>query len=318
MGVAHIPHTWRSSTTPGRGLHPRVRRGRHRPGVGPRPAAHRRGHQDGRDRRADRGLRGGPRRGAGPRAAVRRLPGRAPRRGSALPLAEERDLPTGEEIGAEFERFLAGLVVDRPTSSSRRAQIRRRARPSSSTSRPSTSTCSAASSPTRSCSGSSAARSPRRRWSRARAPWTTRSSCTPCTATSCGPATPRCRSCTTSSGSATDGPSRPAASRPASTAGPIYYMTASFQIPEEGFRAPGRDAGQPSPGELQDMGEVFRARSPESADSGCASGPRSSCAGWGTPATAGTSRTTSGRRSRGCGSASTATSATTGCCTRRR
>ena len=32
--------------------------------------------------------------------------------GSALPLAEERDLPTGEEIGAEFERFLAGL--DRP------------------------------------------------------------------------------------------------------------------------------------------------------------------------------------------------------------
>jgi predicted ATP-grasp superfamily ATP-dependent carboligase len=27
----------------------------------------------------------------------------------ALPLAEERDLPTGEELGAEFERFLAGL-----------------------------------------------------------------------------------------------------------------------------------------------------------------------------------------------------------------
>ena len=31
---------------------------------------------------------------------------------SALPLAEEQDLPTGEELGAEFERFLAGL--DRP------------------------------------------------------------------------------------------------------------------------------------------------------------------------------------------------------------
>ncbi len=30
----------------------------------------------------------------------------------ALPLAEERELPTGEELGAEFERFLAGL--DRP------------------------------------------------------------------------------------------------------------------------------------------------------------------------------------------------------------
>jgi hypothetical protein len=32
--------------------------------------------------------------------------------GSTLPLAEERNLPTGEELGAEFERFLAGL--DRP------------------------------------------------------------------------------------------------------------------------------------------------------------------------------------------------------------
>ncbi len=30
----------------------------------------------------------------------------------ALPLAEERDLPTGEELGAEFERFLAGLDRD--------------------------------------------------------------------------------------------------------------------------------------------------------------------------------------------------------------
>ena len=35
-----------------------------------------------------------------------------PDEGDALPLAEERDLPTGEELGAEFERFLAGL--DRP------------------------------------------------------------------------------------------------------------------------------------------------------------------------------------------------------------
>ncbi|MGA8209860.1 MAG: PAC2 family protein [Nocardioidaceae bacterium] len=39
----------------------------------------------------------------------------------ALPLAQERDLPTGEELGAEFERFLAGLdtpddkQTDRPT-----------------------------------------------------------------------------------------------------------------------------------------------------------------------------------------------------------
>jgi PAC2 family len=35
--------------------------------------------------------------------------------GSSLPLAEEKDLPTGEELGAEFERFLAGLNrPDRP------------------------------------------------------------------------------------------------------------------------------------------------------------------------------------------------------------
>ncbi len=31
---------------------------------------------------------------------------------TGLPLAEERDLPTGEELGAEFERFLAGLDAD--------------------------------------------------------------------------------------------------------------------------------------------------------------------------------------------------------------
>lgn len=35
--------------------------------------------------------------------------------GTALPLAEEGELPTGEELGAEFERFLAGLDRrDRP------------------------------------------------------------------------------------------------------------------------------------------------------------------------------------------------------------
>jgi hypothetical protein len=35
--------------------------------------------------------------------------------GGALPLAEEGELPTGEELGAEFERFLAGLDRrDRP------------------------------------------------------------------------------------------------------------------------------------------------------------------------------------------------------------
>ncbi len=47
---------------------------------------------------------------------------------------------------------------------------------------------------------------------------------------------------------------------------PIYYMTASFQIPEEGFEHQDVMPVVPSPGELQDMGEMFRARSPESAD----------------------------------------------------
>lgn len=38
-----------------------------------------------------------------------------PEDGSTLPLAEEQELPTGEELGAEFERFLAGLDRrDRP------------------------------------------------------------------------------------------------------------------------------------------------------------------------------------------------------------
>jgi len=37
---------------------------------------------------------------------------RAEQDADALPLADEKDLPTGEELGAEFERFLAGL--DRP------------------------------------------------------------------------------------------------------------------------------------------------------------------------------------------------------------
>jgi predicted ATP-grasp superfamily ATP-dependent carboligase len=41
-----------------------------------------------------------------------RRPETDPDASGALPLAEERDLPTGEELGAELERFLAGL--DRP------------------------------------------------------------------------------------------------------------------------------------------------------------------------------------------------------------
>jgi hypothetical protein len=38
--------------------------------------------------------------------------GTAPGSGNGLPLAEERELPTAEELGEEFERFLAGLDPD--------------------------------------------------------------------------------------------------------------------------------------------------------------------------------------------------------------
>jgi acyl-CoA thioesterase-2 len=47
---------------------------------------------------------------------------------------------------------------------------------------------------------------------------------------------------------------------------PIYYMTASFQKPEGGFEHQDAMPTVPGPDESPDMGEMFRARSPESAD----------------------------------------------------
>ncbi len=47
---------------------------------------------------------------------------------------------------------------------------------------------------------------------------------------------------------------------------PIYYMTASFQVPEEGFEHQDAMPQVPSPADSPDMGEMFRARSPENAD----------------------------------------------------
>jgi acyl-CoA thioesterase-2 len=46
----------------------------------------------------------------------------------------------------------------------------------------------------------------------------------------------------------------------------IYYMTASFQVPEEGFEHQDVMPEVPSPGDSVDMGELFRRRSPENAD----------------------------------------------------
>jgi acyl-CoA thioesterase-2 len=47
---------------------------------------------------------------------------------------------------------------------------------------------------------------------------------------------------------------------------PIYYMTASFQVPEDGFEHQDVMPDVPTPEEALDMGEMFRRRSPESAD----------------------------------------------------
>jgi acyl-CoA thioesterase II len=47
---------------------------------------------------------------------------------------------------------------------------------------------------------------------------------------------------------------------------PIYYMTASFQVTEDGFEHQDVMPDVPSPAESPDMAELFRQRSPESAD----------------------------------------------------
>jgi acyl-CoA thioesterase-2 len=47
---------------------------------------------------------------------------------------------------------------------------------------------------------------------------------------------------------------------------PIYYMTASFQLPEEGFEHQDTMPDVPAPDDCRDMGEMFRRRDPENAD----------------------------------------------------
>ncbi len=47
---------------------------------------------------------------------------------------------------------------------------------------------------------------------------------------------------------------------------PIYFMTASFQVPEDGFEHQDTMPEVPSPDECVDMGELFRRRSPDNAD----------------------------------------------------
>ena len=47
---------------------------------------------------------------------------------------------------------------------------------------------------------------------------------------------------------------------------PIYYMTASFQVPEEGFEHQDAMPDVPAPADSPDMGEMFRKRAPEKAE----------------------------------------------------
>ena len=47
---------------------------------------------------------------------------------------------------------------------------------------------------------------------------------------------------------------------------PIYYMTLSFQLPEEDYQHQDVMPDVPSPEESPDMGEMFRKRSPDNAD----------------------------------------------------
>jgi acyl-CoA thioesterase-2 len=47
---------------------------------------------------------------------------------------------------------------------------------------------------------------------------------------------------------------------------PIYFMTVSFQVPEDGFEHQDTMPQVPSPGESTDLSEVFRRESPEHAD----------------------------------------------------
>jgi acyl-CoA thioesterase II len=47
---------------------------------------------------------------------------------------------------------------------------------------------------------------------------------------------------------------------------PIYYMTASFQQPEDGFEHQDVMPEVPTPAEARDMGELYRKRSPDNAD----------------------------------------------------
>ena len=161
---------------------------------------------------------------------------------------------------------------------------------------------------------SSAGRSPGRRWSPPVAPSTRSARCIRCTATSSGPATRPCRSRTAWKTSATGAPSRSGGPSRSSTARSIFFMSASFHVPEDGSGPPrGRTGGRAPAGGGADDGGAARevsgavrhlAMIPRPIDVRYVGEP-----GWVRPAT--------GPRTRpsGSGCASTASCPTTRCCT---
>ncbi len=93
---------------------------------------------------------------------------------------------------------------------------------------------------------------------------------------------------------------------------PIYFMTASFQVPEEGFEHQDVMPAVPSPEDSTDVAELFRQESPKRAEEWLTrvGGPRDARGGR-LPARAASCPTTSTRRTPGCGCGSAASSTTT-------
>ena len=237
---------------------------------------------------------------------------RAPRRAAAACSPTTSRCPTGEEIGQQFEQFLAGL--DDPTrTTSPDAVVRRGARRAPRPRDPRRPTCSAGASPTPTGSGSSAARSRRRRWSRRSAP------STPSLEVHSlhsyflrpgrhrGPDHLRRRAA-----SATAARSRPGGCVARQHGRPIFYLTANFQRPEEGFDHQDAMPEVPRPGgRASTFAELARTarRRRGRRGVGSASGPRSTSATLGNSRTRGTAspRTPTARRAPSSGSGSTAT-----------
>ena len=157
-------------------------------------------------------------------------------------LAEDEPLPSGEEIGAQFEQFLAGLD-DKPDGGEQLVpasveELVAAARPRGHRGQP----VPRHASPTPRCSGSSAARSRRRLWWRRPAPCPSEYGVHSLHSYFLRPGDTRSRSCTTSTRSATAGrfATRRVVARQHGR--PIFFHDRQLPDARGGARAPGRDA----------------------------------------------------------------------------